>query len=288
MKLVIGVIVLAATGTAAADGPRVIDRPCRVSSTEVIDHSPAAQRGKLRYALQPGARAHGRIVLDETTWGRRFPRITLDVASEVTGVEAGGRFQFREVVTGVTLDPSGSSDDFDVSAMRGAYEDAIGLAGETTFDAQGNCTVRHLTLARPTLDPRVLETVGELLGKLTWLPDEGVSVGARWRTTTTQIDDDGRTVAHTYTTELRAQHGNRIELEQTSSSSGGAQPEHDGLEVTSATAASTYRIAIELDRLGWAWSFKNTAHYKAIRNGVPQEVDMVRSSRGTATPAISR
>jgi hypothetical protein len=80
MKLAVGVIVLAATGTAAAD------------------------------ALQPGARAHGRIVLDETTWGRRFPRVTLEVASEVTGVEAGGRFQFHEVVTSVALDPSGSSD----------------------------------------------------------------------------------------------------------------------------------------------------------------------------------
>lgn len=285
MKLVIPVLVIAAVRSAAADvPPRVIERPCRVASIEVASPGAPAQRGQLRYALRPGAHARGRIELDETVWGARYPRVTLDVASEVTAVEADGHFHFREVITGVTLESTGSDSDIDIPAMRRAYEDAIGLTGETTFDARGNCSVRRIVVARPAIDRRVLDDVDDHVGNLTWLPSEPVGVGSKWRTTTTQIDDDGRTVAHTYTTVLLARRGNLIEIEQTSSSSGGAQPEENGLVVTSATATSKYRASFELDRLAWSWTFANTARYKAVLNGVPQEVERVRSSHGAASP----
>jgi hypothetical protein len=288
MKLAIGVIVLAAAGSAAADAPRIIDKPVPRIDYEVVDRGVQANRVPLRYALEPGAAARGRIEIDETTWGRRFPHITLDVRSEVTGGDAAGRIHFREVVTGVSLDAAGAAEDFDLPAMRLAYDAAIGLACETTIDTRGITSARRIVVARPEIDAYVLDHVGGYLGGLSWLPEEAVGVGAKWRTTRTEVDDDGRTVAHTTTVAFLGRRGNRIELEDTTSSSGGAQPEDRGLAVTSATGRSTSRLAIQLDRLAWTWTYASTARYKAIRDGVRQDVEMRRASRGSATPEFSR
>lgn len=123
---------------------------------------------------------------------------------------------------------------------------------------------------------------------MVWLPEQAVGRGATWRQTYTQVDDDGRRVAHTVSVRLSGLDGDRIQLERTWSSSGGVQPEQAGLAVTSATARATSTITTRLHQLSWIWSYRSTARYQAVKDGSPVEVETTIASRCRATPETSR